>query len=64
LTKTKRLRKNTVTAMIGRRAVEQPPQSGFHRRRGFALSVVYVAGHLPFTASLGDEGVVGRLVRD
>ena len=28
------------TAAAGRRAVERPPQSGFHRRRGIALSVV------------------------
>ena len=34
-------------ATIGRRAVEHPPQSGFRRRRGFALSVVNTAGHLP-----------------
>src|SRR6202050_414513 len=35
------------TAATGRRAVEHPPQSGFLRRRGFALSVVTVTGHLP-----------------
>jgi hypothetical protein len=34
-----------------------PPQPAFHRRRGLALSVVNVTGHLN-TASLGDEGVI------
>src|ERR1022692_1565673 len=47
LTKTERLRKSTFTAATGRRAVEHPPQSGFRWRRGFALSVVIVTGHLP-----------------
>ena len=46
LTKTERLRKSLFTAATGRRAVEHPPQSGFHWRRGFALSVVNVTGHL------------------
>src|SRR6202021_1252478 len=44
---TGRLRKSLLTAATGRRAVERPPQSGFRRRRGFALSVVHVTGHLP-----------------
>src|ERR1700728_385358 len=35
------------TAATGRRAVEHPPQSGFLRRRGFALSVINATGHLP-----------------
>jgi hypothetical protein len=47
LTKTERLRESLFTAATGRRAVEHPPQSGFHRRRGSALSVVNVTGHLP-----------------
>src|SRR6516165_12525871 len=34
-------------AATGRRAMEHPPQSGFHWRRGFALPVVDVTGHLP-----------------
>src|SRR6202012_6070527 len=42
-----RLRKSYFTAATGRRAVEHPPQPGFHWRRGFALSVVNVTGHLP-----------------
>jgi hypothetical protein len=46
LTKTERLRKSLFTAATGRRAVEHPPQSGFRWRRGFALSVVHVTGHL------------------
>jgi hypothetical protein len=47
LTKTGGLRKSLFTAATGRRAVGHPPQSGFHWRRGFALSVVNVTGHLP-----------------
>ena len=47
LTKTERLRKSLFTAAAGRRAVEHPPQPGFHWRRGFALSAVIVTGHLP-----------------
>src|SRR3984957_8633664 len=62
LTTTGRLRESLFTAATGRRAVEHPPQPGFHWRRGFALSVVNVTGHLPFTASLGDQGVTGRHV--
>src|SRR5580698_10986917 len=41
------LGKNILTAATGRRAVGHPPQPGFHWRRGFALSVVNVTGHLP-----------------
>src|ERR1035438_1362132 len=47
LTKTERLRKSMFAAATGRRAVEHPPRSGFYWRRGFALSVVIVTGHLP-----------------
>src|SRR5579863_2791365 len=34
-------------AATGRRAVEHPPRPGLQRRRGLALSVVNVTGHLP-----------------
>ncbi|MGA3217214.1 MAG: hypothetical protein ABSD97_16170, partial [Acidimicrobiales bacterium] len=47
MTTTKRLGESLFTAATGRRAVEHPPQSEFHWRRGFALSVVNVTGHLP-----------------
>src|SRR3984957_16703477 len=47
LTTTGRLRESLFTAATGLRAVEHPPQPGFHWRRGFALSVVHVTGHLP-----------------
>ena len=47
LTKTGRLRQGLFTAATGRRAVEHLPQPGFHWRRGFALSVLTVTGHLP-----------------
>jgi hypothetical protein len=60
LTKTEHLRKSWFPAATGRRAVEHPPQPGFRRRRGFALSVVNVEPSSN-TASLGDEGVKGRL---
>jgi Ser/Thr protein kinase RdoA (MazF antagonist) len=50
------------TASTGRRAVERPPQSGFHWRRGVALSVVDVSRPSLYTTSLGDEGVKRRLV--
>src|SRR5580693_8224697 len=40
------LQEELFTAAAGRRAVEHPPQPGFRWRRGFALSVVNVTGHL------------------
>ena len=48
-------------AATGRRAVEHPPQPGFHRRRGSALSVVTVTGHLPAPRRWGTMGVRGGL---
>jgi hypothetical protein len=47
LTRTERLSKSLFTAATGRRAVEHPPQPGFYWRRGFALSVLNLTGHLP-----------------
>jgi len=44
--------------------VGHPPQPGFHWRRGFALSVVNVTGHLLTPRRWGDEGVKGRLVTE
>jgi hypothetical protein len=64
LTKVERLRNTVFSAATGRRAVEHPPQSEFHWRRGCALSVVNVTSHLPNTAPLGDGGVTERLVHD
>jgi len=46
LTKADCLWQSLFTAATGRRAVEHPPQPGFHWRRGFALSVFDVTGHL------------------
>jgi Ser/Thr protein kinase RdoA (MazF antagonist) len=61
LTTTEHLRKNFFTAATGRRAVEHPPQPGFHWRRGFALSVVKVTGHLPTPRSWGTRVSRGGL---
>jgi len=38
--------------------------AGFHWRRGFALSVINVTGHLPTPRRRGTRGVKGRLVHD
>jgi hypothetical protein len=47
LTESECLGNSVRTATTGRRAVGRPPQSGFRWRRGFALSVFNVTGHLP-----------------
>src|ERR1700722_3620306 len=64
LTKTERLRKSLFTAATGRRAVEHPPPAGVPLAKG--IRPLGRQCHRPSsnTASLGDEGVMGRLVHD
>src|SRR5580704_2214455 len=50
-----------LTAPTGRRAVEHPPQPGFQRRRGFALPVESVTGHLPTPRRWGTRVSMGGL---
>jgi hypothetical protein len=64
LTKSERLRKSLLTAATGRRAVEHPPPAGVPLAKG--IRPLGRQCHRPSsnTASLGDEGVKGRLVHD
>src|ERR1700742_2483886 len=64
LTRTGSLGKSLFPAATGRRAVERPPQPGFHERRGVALSVVSVTSHLPTPRRWGTRVSREGLVHD
>src|SRR5207244_4328677 len=61
LTRAWRVGESGGTAPTGRRAVERPPQPGFHWRRGLALSVVDVTGHLATPCRWGTRVLKRRL---
>src|SRR5579863_24035 len=64
LTTAARLRQSLITAATGRRAVEHPPQPGVPLAKEIRLLGRQCHRPPSNTASLGDEGVKGRLVRD